>query len=110
MAKYCGKIGYVEQAVTAYQTTGEIVTEHLAYGEVDKNRDRVVSGSNVNSDVVINNVISIVADQYAWEHYFAIRYAWWMGKRWKVESVEVRRPRLILTLGGLYNGNTNGSR
>lgn len=105
MAKYCGKIGYVENVETSLQSVTEVVTEHLAYGDVEKNRDRVRDDGKVNSDIVVNNVLSIVADQYAWDHFFAIRYAWWMGKRWKVESVEVRRPRLILTLGGLYNGN-----
>lgn len=107
MAKYCGKIGYVEVQETDYQVWKEVTTEHLAYGDVQKNRDRIGSGSQMNSDVTINNVISIVADAYAWEHFFAIRYAWWMGKRWKVTSVEVQRPRLLLTLGGLYNGNQN---
>lgn len=105
MAKYCGKIGYVELQETAYQVMEEVTTEYLYYGDVEKNRDRVQDGGKVNNDIVVNDVLSIVADQYAWDHFFAIRYAWWMGKRWKVESVEVRRPRLILTLGGLYNGD-----
>lgn len=107
MAKYCGMIGYAENVETGYQVWEEVITERLMYGDVEKNRDRINAGSKINSDVLVNNVLSIVADQYAWDHFFAIRYAHWMGKRWRVESVEVRRPRLILTLGGLYNENQN---
>lgn len=105
MAKYCGKIGYVELQETAYQVMEEVTTEHLAYGDVTRNRDKVDSGSQMNADISVSNAISIVADAYAWDHFFAIRYAWWMGQRWKVTNVEVQRPRLILTLGGLYNGD-----
>ena len=38
-------------------------------------------------------------------HFFAIRYVKWAGTRWKVDDVEVKRPRLKLTLGGVWNGD-----
>jgi hypothetical protein len=63
-------------------------------------------GTKVNDDLSVNNSISIVADEYANEHFFAIRYVAWAGTLWTVTNVEVQSPRLLLTLGGVYNGPT----
>ena len=62
------------------------------------------NGSGLNDDLVLNNQLSIVADAYANQHFFAIRYVRWMGALWKITNVEVQRPRLLLTVGGVYNG------
>ena len=51
----------------------------------------------------MTNEISLVADPYARENFHMIRYACFMGTRWEVTSVEVQYPRLVLTLGGVYN-------
>ena len=48
-----------------------------------------------------------MADPYAYDHFFAIKYVKWMGAYWKVTNVEVQRPRLKLTVGGVYNGRTS---
>jgi hypothetical protein len=32
-----------------------------------------------------------------------------MGANWKITNVEVEFPRIILTLGGVYNGDTSGT-
>jgi hypothetical protein len=60
----------------------------------------------VNPDTASGNSISIVADAFAREQYFAIRYVEWAGVRWAVSDVEVQHPRLILRLGEVYNGLT----
>ena len=83
----------------------EIPTEKKYRGDITKNVKRFDSGDSLNDNISLNNTISIVADAYAYENYFAIRYVEWMGARWKVTSVEVQRPRLILSVGGVYNGN-----
>jgi hypothetical protein len=33
-----------------------------------------------------------------------MRYVEWMNARWKITSIDVKRPRVILTIGGVYNG------
>lgn len=63
-------------------------------------------GQSINDNITLNNSISIIADAYAYENFFAIQYVKVMGTAWKVTSVEVQRPRLILTLGGVWNGET----
>lgn len=106
MAKFYGVIGYVETKETSPGIWQEAITERSYYGDVTRNTRRLENGENLNDDVNVNNLISIVADAYAVQNIFAIRYAKWMGASWKVTNVEVQRPRLILTIGGVYNGPT----
>lgn len=75
-------------------------------GDILRNTRRLQSGESVNDDLSVGNSISIVADAYANEHFFAMRYVQWAGTLWKVSDVEVQSPRLILRLGGVYNGPT----
>ena len=60
----------------------------------------------LNNDISVGNSISIIADQHAIEHFFKIKYVRWAGVLWTVTSVEVQSPRLILSLGSVYNGPT----
>ena len=104
MAKWYGNIGYVETVETNPGVFVEQVTEHDHYGDMLPETRRLQSANQVNDDINIVNKLSIVADPYATEHYYSMRYAWYMGARWKITHVEVLYPRLILTLGGLRNG------
>lgn len=104
MAKYYGKIGYNESVETTPGVWEEKITERSYYGDVVRNARRLQSTDKVNDDININNEISIVADPYAMNNFHSMRYVEFMGAKWKVSNVEVQYPRLILTLGGLYNG------
>jgi len=107
MAKFYGKVGYAVRAVEGNEGIweDEMVERHL-YGDVTRNTRRLVTGEDVNSDITTSNSISVVADAYALNNTFAIRYVEWMGSLWQVTDVEVQAPRLILRLGGVYNGPT----
>jgi hypothetical protein len=106
MAKFSGKIGFAQTTETAPGVHEESIAERPYYGDIVTNR-RVLGGSDqVNPDISLGNSISIVADAYANEQYFAIRYVEWAGVRWTVQDVEVQPPRLILRLGEVYSGNT----
>lgn len=107
MAKFYDRIGYAETLETKPGVWEEIITERPYYGDVTRNYRRLENGESVNDDVVINNTISIVADPYAYQHFLAMRYVRWMGVKWKVTNVEVQSPRLLLTIGGVYNGPTD---
>ncbi len=109
MAKFCGVIGYAEMVETRPSIWQEKVVERPYYGDIVRNIRKLESGTSVNDDVTLNNSISIVADPYAQQHIFAIRYVKWMGGVWKVTNVEVQFPRLLLTIGGMYNGQTAGT-
>lgn len=104
MGKWFGKIGY---AVTEETTPGvwvEQITERTYYGDIIHNTRRLQTSDKLNDDINVSNEISIVADPFARDNFHAMRYIEFMGTRWKVSSVEVQYPRLILSLGGVYNG------
>ena len=106
MAKFSGLIGYVETPETAPGVYTEVVTNRNYFGDVIRNTRKWEPGQNLNDNLNVNNTISIVADAYANQNFHAMRYIQWMGAYWEITSVEVLRPRLILTIGGVYNGNT----
>ena len=101
--RYYGKIGYTENVEKKPGLIEQYIVFKPSKGDVVRNYKRNQDGSKVNSDIVINNSISIVADPYAREHFFNIKCAEWQGALWKVSSVEVQYPRLILELGEVYN-------
>lgn len=105
MAKYYGKIGYVETVETEPGLWEENVTVRPYYGDVIRNI-RKLQTNGVNDDVNISNQISIVADPYAVQNFHSIRYAELNGVKWKVTDVDVQYPRLTLSLGGVYNENS----
>lgn len=105
--RFFGAVGYATaQVETAPDVFAEGVVEVEYYGDILRNTRTLQSGDKVNDDLSVNNSISIVADEYANEHFHAIRYVRWAGVNWKVDDVEVQSPRLILRLGGVYNGPT----
>lgn len=104
MAKYYGKIGYAETVETNPGVWTEQITERSYYGDMIRNTRRLQSAEQVNDNINISNDLSIIADPYAINNFHAMRYAEFMGAKWKISNVEVQYPRLILTLGGLYNG------
>lgn len=108
MARFYGQVGYGE-SVENPPNSGiwvDNITEYSYYGDVTRTSRRLDQGENLNSDITVNNSISILADQYAIDHFIDIRYVKWSGVYWTVTNVEVKSPRLNLTLGGVYNGPT----
>jgi hypothetical protein len=108
MAKFFGKIGYGEtgESSPGSGVWADTIVEYSYYGDVVRNTRKLQEGESLNNDITVGNSISIVADAYALEHFFAIRYVEWAGTLWTVSDVEVQRPRLLLRLGGVYNGPT----
>jgi hypothetical protein len=106
MAKFYGEVGYGESVEKSDGVWVDDIVEYHYYGDVIRNTRKLQEGQSVNNDLSVNNSISIVADAYANEHFFAIRYIKWAGTLWTVSEVEVQSPRLILRLGGVYNGPT----
>jgi hypothetical protein len=106
VAKFYGNVGYGQSVESAPGVWKDNITEFPYFGDVVRNTRRLVDGSKVNDDLTVGNSISIVADAYAIENFFAMRYIIWMGSRWEISEVEVQAPRLLLTLGGVYNGPT----
>lgn len=104
MAKFYGVIGYAESEEVRPGVWDEKITERNYYGDVLRNVRRYQTADKATDDLNVDVKISIVSDPYAINHFHSIRYVEFMGTKWEVPSVEPQHPRLILTLGGLYNG------
>jgi len=105
MAKWHGNIGYAEQVDTTRGVFEEQITKREYRGDILKNTRRWQSGEGLNDNLNVNNKVSILADPYANQHFHNMRFIEWYGADWKITNVEVQRPRLILTIGGVYNGD-----
>lgn len=104
MPKFYGAIGYGLSVKTAPGVWVPQIKERNHWGDVLKSTKRWQEGESTNDDLIISNKISIVGDEFANSNFSVMRYVKWRGTRWKVTSVDVQPPRLILTLGGVYNG------
>lgn len=106
MAKFFGAIGFADQVETVPGVWTESIVEHDYYGDVERNTRMLQPTDQVNDNIDISSQISIVADPYANGHIHSMRYIVYMGAKWKIKTVDTSRPpRLILTIGGLYNGD-----
>jgi len=105
MAKFFGKVGYAETSETSPGVWEEVIVDKCYYGDVLKIARRLQNSGGLNDNVIINNEISIVADPFAYNNFFNIRYVEWSGVKWKITNVTIQTPRLILSIGGVYNGD-----
>lgn len=104
MAKWYGAIGYAETVEVRPGVKEEQITELNYFGDLVRNSRRLMSTDQLNDNINVANEISILADPFAEQNFHNMRYVEFMGAKWKISNVDVQRPRLILTLGGLYNG------
>lgn len=108
MAKYYGNIGFGESREQAPGVWEDVIIEKPYYGDVIRDTLEVEAHEKVLNDLRTGNSFSILADGYAENNFFAMRYIQWAGALWAIRQVEVRRPRLIIRIGGVYNGPTPG--
>lgn len=103
MAKYFDKIGFaIFKEIKPGVWNDEDIIELNYSGDIVKNNRRLQSADKVNDNIIISNEISIIADSFAIENIYNIRFVTFKGKKWKASVVDVQSPRLILSLGGLY--------
>lgn len=104
MAKFYGEIGYAEIVEASPGVWREKITKRMYYGELIRNTRQLQSADQLNDNINVANEISIVSDPFANQNFHSMRYVQFMGAKWKITKVEVQYPRLILTVGGVYNG------
>jgi hypothetical protein len=108
MARFFGKVGYADSVENPVDSGIwiDVITEYSYYGDVVRNTRTLDSGEKLNNDISVGNSISIVADEYAAKNFMYIKYVEWNSVLWQVNKVDVQSPRLILSLGSVYNGPT----
>jgi len=104
--KYAGEIGFGVSSEVRPSVWQETIVTRRYKGDVNRVSRRLQSADKINDDVVISNEIEIFADAFAYENFQSIKYVTWMGTKWTVNTITVEHPRLILEIGGVYNGDT----
>ena len=101
--KWCGKIGFL---VT--ENSNGIWSEHVIEkpftGEIIKNSIQVESSNSVNDNLNLNNQISVIANKFVYDNFQYMKYDEVFGAMWKIKSAELQYPRLLLSIGGIWNG------
>ena len=104
--KFYGPVGFIEKTEKRSGVYTQEPVEYKYAGDVLRRSLRFQSGESVNDTLTPSQQISILADPYARNHVGSMKYVKWMGTAWKISEVSMEYPRLILTLGGAYNGAT----
>ncbi len=102
--RFCGEVGYAPTEIDDYGIARTKLIKRKYYGNVMDPGSRWKETENLHDDISVSHRISILADPFAIENFPYIKYVTWLGTRWAVKSVSVEYPRLILSLGGVYNG------
>lgn len=104
MAKFCGVIGFAVSKETKPGVWTNEIVEREYRGDVIKNNRAWQSSDQANDNLNITDQISVMPDDFAMGNSYAMRYVVYLGAKWKITSVSSPRPRITLTLGGLFNG------
>lgn len=105
--KWSGIIGFEEQVLTSPGVYASTITEKFFKGDILKNYRKTQVSENVNDNFSVSNEISIIADPFSLNNFYKMKYVTYMGQKWKVNSVTINRPRINLSIGELYNGQSN---
>lgn len=103
MARFCGEIGFVIDVENPPSVWKEVTIDRLYYGDILKVTNKWDNGSGINDDFNIRNRVSILADDFAYDNLYAMRYVTIAGKKWKILDADLQRPRIILSIGGIYH-------
>jgi hypothetical protein len=104
MAKFSGLVGYVTQSETSPGVWSSAENSIMMKGDIIRQSSNSQNDNKVNSDIALSHRVSLVGDAYSLRNYYDIRWVDIKGKKWEVSSIEIQRPRLIVTLGGVWNG------
>lgn len=104
MAKFHGMIGYMQSVETAPGVYRDEITERPCNGDLLRNSQSAEAGENLNDNINISNRFSVIADAFAYANIVNIRYIKWQETKWKVNNIDIQRPRIILSVRGVYNG------
>lgn len=104
MAKFYGAIGYAHSDEVVPGVWEDVIVEKKYRGDVVLDQRRWRTEEKVNDDLNLDNSISILADTYAYNNIGTMKYIVWKGVAWKIQSFIINRPRIVIQIGGIYNG------
>lgn len=103
MAKFYGMIGFATQEETSPGIWEDAIIERPYKGDVLANGRRWIEvNDQMNDNFTITNKFSVISDAFLYRHIPVMRYITYMGAKFKITSVDVERPRVIISVGGVY--------
>lgn len=102
MAKFYGNIGFAVQVETSPGIYEDVIEDRSYKGDVISNSRRWDNSESINDNFVVQNRFSIVSDAFLYSHIPAMRYLEYLGSKFKIVSVNIDRPRVEITVGGVY--------
>lgn len=102
--RFHGKIGFVKSVEIEPGYWENQTTERYYHGDKIRSSRRWDTPTEINDRLNLSDEIEIVADSYALENYSYMAYVVIRNQKWSINYIEEKRPRLRLTLGGVYNG------
>ena len=109
MAKFYGMIGFARTIETSPGVFVETVIERPYRGDIPRNHISTFYSDGINANVNISNEFSIISDSYITQNASRMRYIKYNGEYWRIRDITIQYPRLILNVGGEYNGPTASS-
>jgi hypothetical protein len=103
MAKFTGKVGFIEFVESEPGLFRPVVIEKSFSGDLLLDRRGWKASEHTSGDVFVSNRISLLANADLVNNLANIKYVIFMGVKWKVATFEILLPRVILTLGEVYN-------
>ena len=103
MPKCSGVIGYALAGETQPGVWTEGITEKRYIGDIIKDNRRIVDQGEINGSINISNNISVISNRFMLDNMAFMKYITYMNSKWKISSVDIKPPRIIITLGGVYN-------
>lgn len=105
MGRFSGKIGFsIPNETSPGIFESDIVEKGPYYGNVIRSSRYNTTTDGENDMFNISNQISVIADEFIYSNLSRMKYIYYLGIKWKITNAEVARPRLLLTIGGVYNG------
>lgn len=110
MTKYCGMVGFADYEETAPGVWTPVVIERRCFGDLTRVNYRNKPTEHLNDDITFDMTLSVLMDSYIQTHAMSVKYITWGGAKWSVSSIQFEPPRVIFSIGGVYNGETTTSR
>ncbi len=104
MAKFCGKVGFETMVEGEGGVFRADPIEKIYRGDILNMLPKYESSDKLHDDLTLSNEISILADSFAYENFQYMRYVILLGVKWEITSAKIERPRILLRIGGVYNG------